>query len=279
MMSIFLRLRHSIYLKLRTLPVGRSLVRIAVDIQGGRVKRGIRKAMRDYGLRACDAVYSALSARKIPYWADHGTLLGIVRENGFIKNDLDIDFSVPPQVRLCDVYGALEKQGFALERGFAYQGEIVEITVSYKGVGIDFFKCHPIDTRMGNFVFVSQQDPETWRVVSVMAHERVRPQVEGLKEVCFGGTVEKARTFIPVNAEKILEAEYGDWRTPDSKTDFCGKNVPSHYQEVYDGCLFLDGDEVCSLFKRGNGDYLTLAEPVDMQKSEMNSSNETADQY
>lgn len=256
MTSIFLRLRHFIYVKLRTLPLGRFMVHIALEIQGERVKRGIRKAMRDYGLRACDAVYSALSARKIPYWADHGTLLGIVRENGFIKNDLDIDFSVPPQVRLCDVYGVLEKQGFVLERGFAYRGEIVEITVSYKGVGIDFFKCHPIDTRMGNFVFVSQHDPETWRMVSVMAHERVRPQVEGLKEVCFGRTVEKARTFIPMNAEKILEAEYGDWRTPDSKTDFCGKNVPSHYQDVYEECRYLDAESLLRAFANGRDDIL-----------------------
>lgn len=256
MMSVFLKLRHFIYLKLRTLPVGRSLVRIAMDIQEGCEKHGIRKAMRNYGLCACDTVYSALSARGIPYWADHGTLLGIVRENGFIKNDLDIDFSVPPQVLLCDVYGALEKQGFVLERGFAYRGEIVEITVSYKGVGIDFFKCHPIDTRMGNFVFVSQQDSETWRVVSVMAHERVRPQVEGLKEVCFGRTVEKARTFIPMNSEKILEAEYGDWRTPDSKTDFCGKNVPSHYQDLYEECRYLDAEALIRSFANGRDDVL-----------------------
>lgn len=256
MMSIFLRLRHFIYLKLRTLPLGRFLVRVALGIQGERVKRGIRKAMRDYGLRACDAVYSALSAQGIPYWADHGTLLGIVRENGFIKNDLDIDFSVPQQVRLCDVYGALEKRGFALERGFAYQGEIVEITVSYKGVGIDFFKCHPIGARMGNFVFVTRHDPESWRVVSVMAHERVRPQVEELTEVCFGRMIEKARTFIPANAEKILEAEYGDWRTPDSKTDFCGKNVPSHYQDVYEECRYLDAETLIRSFANGRDDVL-----------------------
>lgn len=256
MKSVLLRLRHFIYLKFRTLPVGRSLVRIAIKIQGERVKRGIRKAMSSNGLRACDAVYSALSVREIPYWADHGTLLGIVRENGFIKNDLDIDFSVPPQVRLCDVYVALEKQGFALERGFAYRGEIVEITVSYKGVGIDFFKCHPIDTRMGNFVFVTQQDPETWRVLSVMAHERVRPQVEGLKEIRFGRAAEKTRTYIPVNAEKILEAEYGDWRTPDSKTDFCGKDVPSHYQDVYDECRYLDAEMLTRSFASGRDDIL-----------------------
>lgn len=256
MTNILLRLRHFIYLKFRTLPVGRSLVRIAIKIQGMRVKCGIRRAMNSYGLQACDAVYSALSAREIPYWADHGTLLGIVRENGFIKNDLDIDFSVPPQVRLCDVYVALEKQGFALERGFAYRDEVVEITVSYKGVGIDFFKCHPIDTGMGNFVFVAQQDPETWRVLSVMAHERVRPQVERLREIRFGRAKENARTFIPTNAEKILKAEYGDWRTPDSKTDFCGKNVPSHYREIYEGCRYLDAKVIAHAFANGRGDTL-----------------------
>lgn len=256
MMSVFLRLRHFIYLKLRTLPVGRSLVRIVMEIQGKCDNRGIRKAMRCYGLRVCDAVYSALSEREIPYWADHGTLLGIVRENGFIKNDLDIDFSVPPQVRLSDVYAALEKLGFTLKWGFAYRGEIVEITVSYKGVGIDFFKCHPIDKRMGNFVFVPKYDPETWQIVSVMAHERVRPQVRGLKCVRFGRSMEKARTYIPENAEEILEAEYGDWRTPDSKTDFCGKDVPSHYQDVFEGCFCLDAREVLRAFANGRDDVL-----------------------
>lgn len=256
MKGVLLRLRHFIYLKLRTVPVGRSLVSIAIKIQGGRANARIRKAMRVHGLSACDEVYAALSVRGIAYWADHGTLLGIIRENGFIKNDLDVDFSVPPQVRLCDVYDALKNRGFVLERGYAYRGKIVEITVSHKGVGIDFFKCHPIDTRMGNFVFVTQSDPETWQVLSVMAHERVRPQVDGLKEVRFGKAVEKARTFIPTNSEKILEAEYGDWRTPDSKTNFCGKNVPSHYQDVYEDCVCLNKDALIRSFANGRDDVL-----------------------
>lgn len=246
-MTFVLAFRHRIYLLVRQMTICQGLLKKIIHLKRRMDQRKALRLMRMNGLEVCERIFRALSEKGICHWADHGTMLGIIRENGLISHDLDVDYSVPHDVDLADVYRALSKRGFSLLRGFAIQGEVVEITMSWEGVSVDFFKCHPIGARMGHFVFVSKLDEKTWEVVDVMAHERVRPSVIGPIVRSFGPN-NKTHAYIPQNAEELLTASYGNWRIPDSKTDFCKRDIPTQYRDVYEGCSFLSAEELLRKF-------------------------------
>lgn len=246
-MTILSSVRHKVYLFVRRMPCCLVALEKIIQFKMWIDKRKALRLMRMYGLEACERIFQALSEKGICHWADHGTMLGIIRENGLISHDPDMDYSVPHNVDLADIYRVLSKRGFALLRGFAIQGEVVEITMSWEGVSVDFFKCHPIGARMGHFVFVSKLDETTWKVVDVMAHERVRPCVIGPIVRSFGPN-NKTHAYIPQNADELLTASYGNWRIPDSKTDFCKRDIPTQYRDVHEGCSFLSAEELLRKF-------------------------------
>lgn len=246
-MPFVLSFRHSLYLFVRQIPCCQGLLGKIVCVKKWMDQRMSLRIMRTNGLAACERIFQALRAKGIRHWADHGTMLGIIRENGLIAHDLDVDYSVPHEVDLADVYKALSKCGFVLLRGFAYHGEVVEITLSWKGVSVDFFKCHPIGAQMGHFVFVPKLNEATWEVVDVMAHERVRPYVIGPVEKSFGPN-NNTHAYIPQNVEELLTLSYGNWRVPDSKTDFSKRDIPTQYRDVYEGCSFLPTEELLKKF-------------------------------
>ena len=125
----FCSLRHKIYLIARQIPCCQLALGRIIQFKMWIDKRKSLRLMRMYGLEACERIFRALNENGIRHWADHGTMLGIIRENGLIPHDLDMDYSVPHDVDLADVYKMLSKCGFALLHGFSYQDEIVETSV------------------------------------------------------------------------------------------------------------------------------------------------------
>lgn len=87
-----------------------------------------------------------LNKEGIQYWPEFGTLLGIVRDNAFIKHDLDFDFGVYVQ-DLNRVKELLLANGFSLL--YHYHGvnrpDIQELTFAYNGIHVDFFGFNTID--------------------------------------------------------------------------------------------------------------------------------------
>ena len=93
------------------------------------LQKNRRKDLQKYGMDILRMVDSALITNHINYFVDFGTLLGLVREKGFIKHDLDMDF------------GILETDSFSWDkleclmtankmkkiRQFVYKGIITEI--------------------------------------------------------------------------------------------------------------------------------------------------------
>lgn len=81
-----------------------------------------------------------LNQAGINFWPEFGTLLGIYRENGFIKHDFDFDFGafVDDSDR---IKTALLQNGYILIH--EYEGinhpEIKEMTFSYKEINVDLF--------------------------------------------------------------------------------------------------------------------------------------------
>lgn len=237
------KILHSIRWCVSYVPGGMLLIRPALGFMAWKHDRRCRMLLQRDGLGVCGLVHRLLSAAHVRYFADFGTLLGLIRENGLIAHDLDIDFSIPVEESLGRVFSALSAHDFKLVRGFSLNGELVEITFDHGGVWVDFFKCHNIGNRYGHYQFCPQYDDRTGTYKGVTAHERVRPRLQGVEVKSFG-KLEKFEISIPANAVEILSALYGTWQIPDSKTDFCAKEAPTQYRDILDGCEMLDADAV-----------------------------------
>ncbi len=78
---------------------------------------------------------------KFEYYAWSGTLLGVVRENAFIKydNDMDYGITITDDSVWSNLYDIMTKNGFSYHHHFEKDGKITEIAFRNKGVHVDFF--------------------------------------------------------------------------------------------------------------------------------------------
>jgi hypothetical protein len=174
------------------------------------------KRLHKYGYEALNRVHNTLSSKNIPYYCEAGTMLGIVRDNGFIKHDDDIDIAIMPDiVKPVEVLKAFKDSGFGFVHGFLYEGQISEFTVSDRsGITIDVFfhKYVPNDKTRFHEVFMrwyaDRKYPEASANTALQFNFR---GADSLKEVQVNGVT----TVIPTNAEEMLDSAYGPWRKPD----------------------------------------------------------------
>lgn len=144
----------------------------------------------------------------INYWLAFGTLLGAVREKGFIPHDFDIDvgmyFSEYSNMheKVFNKYGFIKKRQFLIGGGEYGREE----TYSYKGVDIDIF------------YFKKEQD-------KIFCHLFTKSNINGVMDATL-----KENEFI------IREISYPVGTIV--KTDFLNKrfNIPENYHEI----LMLD---------------------------------------
>lgn len=246
MKSILLRTRHYIRLLLLSLPGGASIT-IYIDKLLLRKQQNARIALlQQHWGEIHNKIYERLSKAGLRYCADFGTLIGLLRENGPIKHDEDIDYIVPPGESLAAIIKTLRSNEFTLLHGFTVNGELQEVNFRYKGIGIDFFRCHMIGEKLGHYVFIPTSDNKSCRIINTTAHERIRPNLTGITVSNFGSD-SSVTVPIPTNADEMLTASYGNWRIPDKKTDFCSKEIPSQYRDILEGCKYLTGEEVIQL--------------------------------
>ena len=85
-----------------------------------------------------DSVFKKLD---IEYWLEFGTLLGAVRENGFIGHDVDVDVGLFLNSYSDEIQLAFEKEGFVKTKRIEIEeGRYgLEESYEYKGVNIDLF--------------------------------------------------------------------------------------------------------------------------------------------
>ena len=186
---------------------------------------------RKYALEALKRFDSCLSGNGFEYTLAFGTMLGAIREHGFIKHDLDIDVSMwndqySQKLKLC-----LESSGFKLIHSFEINnGELGrEETYCWNDINIDiFFFYPPIDCYPYCCDFLNQPGCSTYRMCmkrygGALPRRIELPMTRDRKRVQFEDTM----LFVPNNANKILEFRYGaDYMTP--RTDWTIGSYNTH---------------------------------------------------
>lgn len=183
------------------------------------VKRN--KAINLYGYDVLASIHKLCGAKAIDYWLYGGTLLGMIRDKGFIANDTDIDIGLwdtPENHKLLDE--ELPKNGFTKLFDFYVGDKVLENRFERDGVGVDFwFFNKSRDSNRGannltDFSYASGFNTDKEGLYVVEDHYKLSA-FDKLNNIEVNNTM----LSVPADYEYILEAFYGDWRTPITKTD------------------------------------------------------------
>ena len=144
---------------------------------------------------------SGMAALNIPITMQGGTLLGIIRENNILKQDKDIDFCVDIKyLSLVDKY----MKSIGLRRDIS--NDVFKNFATYFDVNskitVDVMGLKYINQSIIGGYF-EKNDNKEW------SRELLYPNHLLKKQIIFNREI-----FMPSEPEKILTAEYGDWKTP-----------------------------------------------------------------
>ena len=173
-----------------------------------KVLRWRSRLLQAYGIGILMKVQDVAKKANVECSPYFGTLLGLVRDGKLIKHDTDMDFLVSPDNKdLKSFYDGLKSVGFFPERMMLLNGRMIEFTMCYKIINVDFFLVgHSADKDRNIFVF---DDRGETRLHSY-------PKISEMGEV---KTASGEAVSVPQNASAHLENEYGNWRVPDKNWD------------------------------------------------------------
>lgn len=188
-----------------------------------KISRQCKKAqerLNEVGVDLLQQVEEALEtySQKIVYFADYGTLLGIIRDHHFIKGDMDIDYGIikPANFNWKEFEQHLSHFKFYKVREYKYLGEIKEQTYEYKKLTIDFF----FKTDDGNnsiaYGFYNKKGYKYQSLYERHVRKVEYISIKGVRKESFL----EIQVTVPKNAEEYLESAYSkNWKVPDPKWD------------------------------------------------------------
>ncbi len=143
-------------------------------------------------------LFADIMADHCPFFLIDGTLLGAVRDGGFITYDTDIDVGVWSEDFQQPALDALTENGFRVRRQIGPNDRGLSVSLVWKNIYIDVFPF----TR-GEYFSTDMKMPKI--------HLRTRLRPFGLAPIEFLGH----HFLAPDPPEQYLEDGYGpDWRTP-----------------------------------------------------------------
>lgn len=172
-----------------------------------------RRKLKETGYENLRYIYEVAAKEGIRIIPIFGTLLGFVRDKGFIHGDEDIDLAVLPGISPKDMaISFVNKYGFKFNQALSYKGKVTEFSLIYNGLSTDFYFLDETENDMRTNIYTwnkneAYSDPRQ-NNVSIIVH----PKIDSL----ISTTVQGIDISIPSNAEDLLYAEYGSgWRVPD----------------------------------------------------------------
>lgn len=180
------------------------------------------KVFRKNALSVLESFNNAMEQNNHSYVLIFGSLLGAIREKGFIKFDLDIDVAMWAKDWSPKLQDDLIAAGFALKHTFLVDDGLSgrEETYVKDGVGIDIFYFYPaLDTLPYCCDFLCHKDAPTFES-SMKTHagliaRRIELPINKERMVV---QFETLRLYAPKNASEILEYRYGsDYMIPNPK--------------------------------------------------------------
>ena len=172
-----------------------------------------RRLLQSKGSEVLGKLKQTFENHNIPGFLAAGTLLGFIRDGGFMPHDDDIDVGVlPSKWRPNELLKTMvEEDGYTFEFAFKFRGKTVEFKVSWRDVPIDVF-CYERENDdlycTCFYYFPERTYPNAaantpWRI-----HEY---NITSLTQANLCGMLFP----IPSEPEKVLEKLYGaDWRVP-----------------------------------------------------------------
>lgn len=176
-----------------------------------------QKRLEKFGAVALERLHRLMQQHNVPYYCDYGTLIGFVRDGGFIKHDDDIDISIQPNtVRPSEVLKMFMDANYGFIHGFNYEGRLIEFTIAdASGITIDVF----FPTKMEQAGMIHGYQP-IWEPTRQYPSEKANTVIEydfveatGIKTINVVGVA----ALVPGNFDEVLTSEYGPWKIPDAK--------------------------------------------------------------
>ena len=144
----------------------------------------------------------ALRSAGVEYWADGGTLLGLIREKKILEHDDDVD------VCIVDADAAKAKEALRTLEGY----RVEDVFFGFKLVRADYDAARDDGAQIDFFVrdasgqYVAEAACVAWPLACRLEPAWIYPTTRRVI-----GAVE---VNVPSEPEAILEAYYGDWRVP-----------------------------------------------------------------
>ncbi len=175
----------------------------------------LNESFLNHALDSLRRFCTAMDESETTYWLSFGTLIGAVREKGFIKHDMDIDMAILDTTDFERLDACLRKQGFYLSRRidiYSKCGEQgFELTYSDGKMPIDIF----VFTHLEGNLYYTHGFTGTHPMIG---GQRMYTNVfrytlpfDGVMDYDFLGI----KTKIPINYDEYLRRYYGDYMTPD----------------------------------------------------------------
>lgn len=204
------------------IPFAKSLLKPIYYPYKERIKKRRQVNFKKNALEVLRVFDECMSVNGYEYTLIFGTLLGAIREKGFISHDCDIDVAVFSESRCKELSQVLLNNGFILSRRFTIDDGLLgcEETYLYKdtGVSIDiFFIYPPIDKYpyvcCWNYGKGCATYRETMRRYGGVTPRRIElPITYEIDRVSF----ENIMVNIPRNAHEISAFSYGpNYMVPD----------------------------------------------------------------
>lgn len=178
--------------------------------------------MKRYGVSCLELIDKCMLKANIDYWVDFGTLLGIYRDNNFIKHDFDIDIGIKKSSYKKELEDIFTNSGMKKIREYYAYDELVEQTWIWNGVYIDLFMYVKENDKLFSYEFYTKGEAKITKVnkkVSICDNLQARifyiPDIN-VKRIKF----KNIEISAPENIDEYLILNYGEnYKVPDKLWD------------------------------------------------------------